>query len=89
MTIIYIYTIAQSTMKHTEIDSKSIPIGAYFCARKAPSARKEPEVECISSSCSSTSESDDVPNPLSAAERAKLKVGLCCELGDPNSQGFV
>ena len=56
---------------------------------KAPSARKEPEVECISSSCSSTSESDDVPNPLSAAERAKLKVGLCCGLGDPNSQGFV
>ena len=59
-------------MRHNEIDSISIPLCAYFCAI----SRKEPEVECISSSCSSTSESDDVPNPLSAAERAKLKVGL-------------
>lgn len=32
------------------------------------------QVECVSSSCSSTSESDDVPNRLSAGERAKMKV---------------
>lgn len=53
---------------------KEVSQEASVATQVAEETKKEPEVECISSSCSSTSESDDVPNPLSAAERAKLKV---------------
>eukprot|EP00435_Cladocopium_sp_Y103_P048931 s2478_g14.t1 len=60
--------VAQKASVAAEVAEESKTLaGGFTCM-------KEPEVECISSSCSSTSESDDVPNPLSAAERAKLKV---------------
>ena len=50
--------------------------------------KKEPQVEYVSSSCS-TSESDDVPNPQSAAERAKEKVdNFKALLEEKGVQGF-